>query len=459
MKKLTGLEIFKYLPAGKKTQDANCKKCGFPTCMAFAMKLSKGETQSDKCNYLPDELKEILEDSLRKPQEEVTFGPKNNEYIVGGEIVLFRHDKKFVNPTCIAVKLCSTDKDFSKKLSQIASYCVERVGENLKISAVALYDEEKGSNKTEFIKKAKQICAVDLPLILVSSDKNLIETSLQELKNYKPLVYLKKATQSDLLSLQKDFDGPVVVSSDNLSSLMQTAGELLEKGLTDFVLNLNSVKSSELIENMTFIRRFAVENKFRPAGFPVITFLDEIKLKNDDIIDKTLIIGSLILKYSNAIVVDFFNEASIYSLLTLRQNIFIDPEKPLQIDAKIYPIGEPDKNSPVIVTTNFALTYFTVVSEIESSGIPAYLLITSSDGMSVLTAWAADKFTGEIVKKAVDEYNIRDLVNHRKLIIPGYAYSLKTEIEEELPDWEVITGPNEAVDLPDFLNKYVKACV
>ncbi len=457
MKKLTGLEIFKYLPGGQKTQNANCKKCGFPTCMAFAMKLAKGETQSEKCEYLPSELKEILEDSLRKPQEEISFGPDGNEYAIGGEIVLFRHDKKFVNPTCIAVKLVSSDKDFVKKLSQITSYCVERVGENLKISAVALYDDLK-PNKV-FTEQAEKICGLNIPLILVSSDLELIKKTLEKIKEYKPLVYLKGASEDDLISLQHDFSVPLVISSKNIKTLMQLSENLAEKGLSNFVLNLSPTESCELIENLTYLRRLAVEDKFKPAGFPVINFLDEIELENNDDMDKTLICGSLICKYSNALVLDFFNEAAVYSLLTLRQNIFIDPEKPLQIDAKVYPIGETDKDSPVIVTTNFALTYFTVVSEIESSGIPAYLLITSSDGMSVLTAWAADKFTGEIIKKAVNEYKITELISHRKMIIPGYAYSLKTEIEEELPDWEIITGPNEAVDLPDFLNKYIKTCV
>ncbi len=425
--------------------------------MAFAMKLAKGETQSGKCEYLPDELKEILEDSLRKPQEEVIFGPKENEFKIGGEIVLFRHDKKFVNPTCIAVKIVSSDKDFDKKLSQIASYCVERVGENLKVSAVALYDDLK--NNKAFTAQAEKICGLNVPLILVSFDFELLKETLAKIKDFRPLVYLKDASEEDLLSLQKDFSVPLVISSQNIASLAELSENLSAKGLNNFVLNLSPIKSSGLIENLTYLRRLAVESKFKPAGHPVITFLDEIELKDNDVLDKTLICGSLICKYSNAIVLDFFNEASLYSLLTLRQNIFIDPEKPLQIDAKVYPIGEPDRDSPVIVTTNFALTYFTVVSEIESSGIPAYLLITSSDGMSVLTAWAADKFTGEIIKKAVNEYKITELINHRKMIIPGYAYSLKAEIEEELPDWEIITGPNEAVELPDFLNKYIKACV
>ena len=178
--------------------------------------------------------------------------------------------------------------------------------------------------------------------------------------------------------------------------------------------------------------------------------------ETQDSIEKGLLASTLACKYSNIVVLDEFNKAILYALTTLRQNIFTDPEKPLQIEPKIYPIGEVDENSPVIVTTNFALTYFTVASEIESSGIASYLVVTPSDGMSVLTAWSADKFNGEIIAKAFKEYEVNNLVNHKKLIIPGYVASLKAEIEEEMPDWQVIVGANEAVDIVDFLKDYIK---
>lgn len=446
---LTGLQIFKYLPGGKKEKEANCKKCGFPTCMAYAMKLAKKETQIDKCEYISDELKTLLEEANQLQQAEITFGPSANQVKTGNETVMFRHDKKFVNPTCIAVKLSSSDPDFDEKLNKIANYSVERVGENLKIDAVALED-----SSTDFIEKAQKVSDLNLPLILISSDIENIKSILHKIKDHKPLVYLKNQNTDLIAEIQRDYCVPVIISSNNIENLVSNSNKMLENKLENIVITLQEQNSSNLIENLTYIRRSAIENKFKPLGFPVISFMDEIKGISDDIFEKTVWASALICKYSNIVVLDYFDEALIYSLLTLRQNIYTDPQKPLQIDSKIYPIGEVNENSPVFVTTNFALTYFTVVSEIESSGIPAYLLITSSDGMSVLTAWAASKFTGETIAKAVKDFNLEKLVNHRQLIIPGHVSNLKEEIEEDLPDWETIAGPNEAVDIPDFLRSY-----
>lgn len=428
--KLTGLQIFKYLPGGKKEPEANCKKCGFPTCMAFAMKLAKNEVEISKCEHVTDELKSIFEEASQVQQKEITFG--NPEVKVGNETVMFRHDKKFVNPTCISVKLESSDKDFDKKLEKIINYSVERVGEDLKVSAVALYDKDDS-----FEEKAKKIAAAKFPMILVSENAEKIKKLLEEIKDSKPLVYLQNAQYEDL-------GVPMVVSEDSIDKLAENKAE-------NVVLSLKNQSQKSLIENLTYIRRSAIENKYQHLGFPVIMFTE-----NMDPIEEGLLASALLCKYANIIVLENFDEAIIYSLLTLRQNIYTDPEKPLQIDAKIYPVGEPDENSPVIVTTNFALTYFTVVGEIEASNIPAYLVITPSDGMSVLTAWSADKFNGEIIAKTFKEFSVENFVKHRKMIIPGYVASLKEEIEDEMPEWEVVIGANEATEIVDFLRNYQK---
>lgn len=449
--KLTGLQIFKFLPGGKKEKEANCKQCGFPTCMAFAMKLAKGEISIDKCEFVTEELRSSVEEASQIQQAEIKFGPAENTVTVGNETVMFRHDKKFVNPTCLAVKLESSDKNFAEKLDKISDYSVERVGENLKISAVALYDTDE-----TFEEKAGTISNSGFPMILVSDNIQKIKNLAKKIKDSKPLIYIKNASPEEISETEKNYNTPVIISGNSVEELVDNSLKLLKNKAENIVLSLKNQSQKCLIENLTYIRRSAIENKFKPLGFPVIMFPEDIQGLSGDVIEQGIWAAALLCKYANIIVLEQFDEALIYSLLTLRQNIFTDPEKPLQIDSKVYPVGEPDENSPVIVTTNFALTYFTVVGEIEASNIPAHLIITPSDGMSVLTAWSADKFNGEIIAKTLKTFDVENLVKHRKLIIPGYVSSLKEEIEDELPGWEIVIGTNEAADIVDFLRSFQK---
>lgn len=448
MKALTGLQIFKYLPGGKKEKEANCKQCGFPTCMAFAMKLAKKEISIDKCDFASEELKALFEKANQIQQAEIKFGPAKDEVVTGNETVMFRHDKTFVNQTALTIKLKTSDSDFDKKLDKISSYSVERVGEKLKISAIALEDDDN-----TFAEKAGKVIVKDFPLVLISSDLEKIKNILPFAKDSKPLVYLKNNDIQRIVEIEKEFKVPVIISGDDIQDLIANSSKALELKAENIVLNLNNLNTSNLIENLTYIRRAAIEHKFTPLGFPVMSFVDEIAGIKQDITEKNIWASVLLCKYSNIVVLDYFDEASVYSLLTLRQNIYTDPQKPLQIEPKVYPIGEVTNRSPVFVTTNFSLTYFTVASEIEASGIPVYLVITPSDGMSVLTAWAASKFTGETIAKAIKDFNVESLVTHRKLVIPGLTAILKEEVEEELSGWKVLIGTNESVEIVDYLKK------
>ncbi|MEI7473489.1 MAG: acetyl-CoA decarbonylase/synthase complex subunit gamma [bacterium] len=438
---LTGLQIFKLLPGGKKEKEANCKKCGFPTCMAFAMKIAKGEADINICEFASDELKSTLNEVNKLQQKEIKFGPAYKQLICGNETVMFRHEKKFVNHTLISVELKTSDENYNEKLSKIINYSIERVGEEFKIDAVCLID-----NSLDFAEKAIDLLNRNITLILVSSDKSKVEEILDKSLNNLPLVFLKDTNANELSEFNKKFNTPVVISANTVEEL----AEIVNKP-DNCVLNLK--KSSSIVEDLTYIRRASIEDKFEPLGFPVISFVSDYSLENDDIIDKTILASALIAKYSNIIVLDDFNEAQISTLIALRQNLYIDPQKPLQMEPKLYIIGDVTKDSPVIVTTNFALTYFTVAAEVEASGVGTYLILTKSDGMSVLTAWAANKFTGEIIAKAVKETEIESLINHKNIIIPGYVSSLRQEIEEELPNWNINIGTNEAVDIPDYLKK------
>lgn len=451
---LTGLQIFKHLPGGKKEKEANCKKCGFPTCMAFAMKLAKGEVSLDTCDFISEELQSMLESAAVKQQTEVVFGPVGNQVVVGNETVMFRHEKKFVNPTCIAIKLLSNDVEFNEKLAEIANYSVERVGEVFKVNAIALEDADDS-----FCEKVRTVSTYNLPMILVSSSVANIEEALSEVACQKPLVCMKDVENSVVSEIATRYGVPVVASANSLESLVESSSSLLNAKVSNIVLSLKKQTAPAFLQSMNIIRKAAIFEKFQPLGFPVLSFVDEIKGIENTMESKTIWASSLICKYSNIVVLDYFDKASLLALFTLRQNIFTDPQKPLQIEPKVYEIGNPDENSPLIVTTNFALTYFSVANEVESSGVSAYILITPSDGMSVLTAWAASKFTGEIIAKSIKSNGLETMVKHRKLIIPGYVASLKIEVEEELPEWEVVVGTNEAVDIPQFLQRFKESVV
>ncbi len=449
--KLTGLQIFKYLPGGKKQPEANCKKCGFPTCMAFSMKLAKGEASINDCEYASDDLKMIFEEATQFQQKEITFGPAKKRIKTGNEIVMFRHDKKFVNPTCLGIRLKSSDKNFESKLIKIKDYTVERIGESFGVDTIALCDTDE-----TFVQKAQAVAFHEIPLILMSDNYNSLKEILESIKDSQPLIYAQNIEIDKLAELQAKFGVPVVIDGDSPEKLTENSSTALENGIENIVLSLNKNTPGYLIQNLTYIRRLAIEEKFKPFGFPVITFQKDVEGFSKDPLEQGILGATLVCKYSNIVILDDFNEAVYYALLTLRQNIYTDPEKPLQIEPKVYPLGDVDENSPVIVTTNFALTYFTVAAEIESCGIPSYLVVTPSDGMSVLTAWSADKFNGQIIAKTFKEFEIDKLVKHKELIIPGYVSSLKAEIEEEMPPWKVIIGSNEAVDIADFLKNYLK---
>jgi len=444
---LTGLQIFKHLPGGKKEKEANCKKCGFPTCMAYAMKLAKDLSLIDRCEYISEELRSLLEDAGQKQQEEIIFGTNDNPVKVGNETVMFRHEKTFVNPACIAIKLDSDDPEFDKKLAEIYEYSIERVGEEFKIEAIALFDRGNA-----FIEKAQKIADLQKALIIVSDNIDNIKSVLSELKYCKPIVYYKSNDTKAVSDLEKEFGVCITAFGNSIETLIENSSLLIESGAKQIILNIveKSIPKDKIIETHTLIRRAAIEDKFKPLGFPVMSFVSS----SGNVYQDAILASVLLCKYSNIIILESFNKALLSAIFALRQNIYTDPQKPLQVEPKIYEIGDVTKDSPVFVTTNFALTYFAVISEIEASGVPAYLLITPSDGMSVLTAWSASKFTGEIIAKAVRDFGLENLVNHRELIIPGFVSSLKEEIEEELPDWSVIIGTNEAIEISHFLNSY-----
>ena len=399
---LTGMQIFKYLPGAKKAEGTNCKQCGCPTCMAFALKLAKQQVAIEKCPHIPSELKEMFCEASKIQQHEIKL---SDTLVTGGENVMYRHDKTFVNRTVIAVWLDSDDKDFDKKLEQISNYEIERIGEKFKVDAIYLTGKnlETATKKVE----AKSIAAIS-------------EISPYSIVKDKDFETLEKSSQQALAQNKKDI--------------------ILE-------LEYGNKRLQDIVEELTLIRRAAIIKRYEPFTYPVM-----VKIPRDmDTLQIAASASVLLCRYASIIVLPFFNEAILSTLFTLRQNIYTNPQKPLQVEAKVYEFNEPDKNAPVLLTTNFALTYFAVAAELESLPFGSYLVVTPSDGMSVLTAWSADKFTAELVARSVKNFELAQKVNTRKIIIPGLLAHMRDELQEAMPEWEIITGTIEACQIPEFL--------
>jgi len=437
---LTGIQIFKFLPAAKKDEHSNCKVCGCPTCMAYAMKAAKGDIDINKCPYIDDELKDKINQENRKPQAKIEFGSNEMIASLGGENVMFRHDKTFVTPTTISVSLSSEDVNFDKKLRDILSYKVNRVGQDYTIDAITILDD--GDN---FVSKSKTLFDTGYPVILITKDINKINSMLEPVKKNRPLIYLTTQDLQELRILSSY--APVIVDGTNIEELSDKAEFMLSFGCKNIVLNLIETITTNSVENMTAIRRSAIEHKFEPLGFPI---MKSYKLTGNVSFD-TIVLTSFICKYANLLIIDKLDAAILSALITLRLNIYTDPQKPLQVEPKLYEIGDVSSDSPVVVTTNFALTYFAVVNELEGLNKGTYLIITDSDGMSVLTAWSASKFTEEIIANAIKKSGIKDKIKHNNVIIPGLVSDLKDDLQLALPEFNIIVGTNDATDLPDFL--------
>lgn len=424
---LSGLQIFKYLPGAKKTEFANCKECGFPTCMAFALKLAQKKTTPDKCPHMPDELKDIVCESMKRQQLELSLGI-DNSIKIGGENVIFRHEKTFVNKPPFAVQLNSNDKNLDKKLDEIKSFSIDRVGEIFKVDVIYLKDN---GNLKEAVEKVN---SKGFALIIESNN------DISEFVKYNAIL---KSSENIA-----DKEAIINIEENNLDELLKTSEKFIQDGYKNITLSFNFENKTvtEIINEMTLLRRKAVIDRFEPATFPVLT-----KITGNDNYEQLALASFLICRYSSLIIFETFDKALLSTLATLRQNIYTDPQKPLQVESKIYEINEPDENSIVMLTTNFALTYFAVSSEIESIGLPTYLIVTPSDGMSVLTAWSADKFTAEMIKKMLKDTNFAQKVKNKSIIIPGLLAHMKEELEEVLDGWEIIVGTIEAYMIPEFV--------
>lgn len=368
---MTGLQIFKFLPAAKKEEHSNCKECGCPTCMAFALKLAKKNINIEKCPYIKDELKEKYAHSVKHAQETVEFC----DLKIGGENVLYRHEKTFINRTVFAVLVDCANRDYLEKINRINAFEIKGVNENFKVDLIILKNFN-GENIHSTVSTITQEEFEKLPIT------NIIDSDFQNTKNL-----LITTRQKAILEKDENFSSPMCVW---------------------------------------------------------IT-------KNDDLINICARASYYICKYANMIVFEDFDESLFSTIVRLRQNIYTDPQKPLQVESDLYKFNNPNENSIIFLTTNFALTFFAVANELESLNIPSYLIVIPADGMSVLTAWSAEKFTANIVSKTIEKLNIREQIKTRQIIIPGLLAHTKDELQKIIPDFDFVVGTIEASAIREFV--------
>jgi len=441
---LTGIQIFKLLPK------TNCKECGVPTCLAFAMNLASGKAELDDCPYVSDEAREKLAEASAPPIRPVKVGKGVRAATTGGETVQYRHEKTFYNPTLLGALVGSdiAGADLGSRLKAWNAFQFERVGLNLRPELIALKDVN--GDKDGFANVAKTIAETsEFNLMLMTESPDVMQAGIDACGFKRPLMYAATAENVDAFgALAKDNGLPVAVKAESVEGLIPLTEKLTEMGIKDIVIDPGSREIKQAHQDQVAIRRSALKDGNRALGFPTVTFPCEMASNLDM---ETLIASTFIAKYGGITILSDFSGESLFPLLLERLNIYTDPQRPMTVTEGIYEINNPDENSPVMVTTNFALTYFIVSGEIEGSRVPSWLLIKDSEGLSVMTAWAAGKFAGDDVGMFVKKSGIADKVKHQELIIPGYAAAIAGDVEEELPGWTITVGPREAAHIPGFL--------
>ena len=444
---LTGLDIYKRLPK------ENCKECGLPTCLAFAMKVAAGQTGLDECPRLTDEQRAELSEASAPPQRLVKIGTDSNAIELGQETVLFRHDEKFHHPTAVALQVSDAIDEAALKEACLAfkSLAFTRVGETIHPDMIALVNE---SGSAEKMSAAAELINSELgvPMVLMSEKiETLSAVATGPLAGARPLLHCTaEASADDLASLTKKAQGPLCVAG-GLEAVAERVEALGAKGLKDVFISPGAVGPPEVLKFLTQTRRAALNKKFRPLGCPVLTIAC-----GEDKIAAALDACAYVCKYAAVVVSNAWEPYLILPILTTRQNIYTDPQKPVQVEPKLYEVGEVAPDSPLLVTTNFSLSYYSVEAEVEASRIPCLILAVDTEGTSVLTAWAADKFNAETITAALKGSGAEEKVQHHKLVIPGHVAVLAAGVAEE-SGWNVLVGPREATGIGPYLKSDWKA--
>ncbi|MCL0103017.1 acetyl-CoA decarbonylase/synthase complex subunit gamma [Dehalococcoidia bacterium] len=442
---IKGTDVAKKLPQRK-----GCKDCGFPTCFAFAMKLASGGATVDKCPYLSEEIKAELEDALAPPIKLVTVGSGEGALKIGNEEVIYRHEKTFAHAPGIAVLISDKEDEggVEDKIAKMKELQFERVGLILKADLFALKFESGEKAKYEAL--VKKVCdAGDAGIILISEDLGALFAARDICAGRNPLLYpITKDNLEQAIPLIKQSPTPVGVKAESVEALIPLTSRLKEEGIEELVLDPGSGNFLEVLRDQTLIRRAALKQNFRPLGYPTIVF--PCFLAGDGL--KEILTASMcVIKFAGIIVLSDLKKDSLLPLLVQRLNIYTDPRMPLAIEQGVYEVGQPKDEAPVLVTSNWSLTYFLVSSATEESKVHAFVCVKDTEGLGVVTSWGAGKFSGDSVGAFIKKSGIEERVKHRKLVIPGKVARIKGELEEALPGWEIVVGPREAGELPGFL--------
>ena len=447
---LKGADIMKKLPR------TNCKDCGLATCFAFAMKLATGGIKIEACPHLSQEVRDELEASLAPPIKRVTIGTGQKALVLGEEEVMFRHEKTFLHQTGIAILISDkeNESEIETRLNTIKSFRFERIGQQLEINLLALSFES--GNRDTFEALVKRVYeTTDFALILIADDTDVLLSAATLCADRKPVAYpITKENVGALIPKLKELGVVAGVKGQSLDEIAGITTDLKAAGIEECLLDPCSNNMLQAIGDQTLIRRAALKKGFRPLGYPTITF--PCKMYPNPL-KESLAAAVLMTKYAGIVVVSQVDANFLLPLLVQRFNIYSDPRRPMTVEEKIYDIGNPGEDAPLLISTNYALDFFIVSAAIEETGIPAYLCIKDTEGLGVMAAWTSGKFNGEAIADFLNTYKILDRVKHRKLIIPGVAKKLKDELEEELPGWEIIFGPLEGSDIPKFLSEEWKA--
>ncbi len=445
---LTGLEIFKLLPK------TNCKKCGMPTCLAFAMQLAQKRAKLEDCPDVSEEAKQQLAAAAAPPIRLVQFGIGDGQVQVGQETVMFRHEEKFYNPTVLALTVSDklTGQDLKERIEAINKLQFERIGLHIGVNAIAVTNDSGSADAfATAATTVKDNSKPPLAIILVSDSPDAVAAAVAKVGESCPLI--GKATPDTaqaMAKIAKENKCPLLACANSVDALAELTEKIKAEGVEDIVLSLDSQSLRDQLYNLSKIRALALKKTFRPLGYPTMSFVPEGDA------DAQIACGtSLICKYSSIVVVNTAEPYAFLSMLTARMNVFSDPQKPIQVEPKIYPIGEPDENAPLMFTTNFSLTYYTVESDVEASRVPSYILVVDTEGTSVLTSYSGDKLNEKTVADAMTKFEAENLVKHRKLIIPGYVAVMSGKLEEAT-NWEIMVGPRESSMIPKYLQEVWK---
>lgn len=442
---MTGLDIYKLTPK------SNCKDCGFPTCMAFSMKVATGGAEISKCPHMNEESLAKLAESTAPLMKAVSCGRGDAEYKLGGETVLFRHDKTFVNRNRFALLLSDSmaEEAVDARIARMKEVNYVRIGEEMKVEFVAL---AYTGNKTGYIALINKVIAsgVKPAYMLICDEIPVLQEALKLVGDEIPIVYgATKDNYQDMAAIVKAKKLPLGLKAANLPELYELVENVQRLGCKELLLDPGSSSMKEAFTNTVQIRRTALKEQDRTFGYPSILFVNE--LASGEKFMEVALSSLFTLRYGSLIVLSDIDYARALPLFGLRQNIFTDPQKPMRVEPKVYPVNNPGENSPLLITVDFALTYFVVSGEVERSKVPAWLGVPDAGGYSVLTAWAAGKFGGSVIANFIAESGAENITRCRKLVIPGRVAVLKGDIEDYLPGWEVIVGPEEAMYLPKFL--------